>query len=53
MIECSIIAFLIGAHYRIGFMKEGAGFLYTNKTEFREDKSIIEQNIELLKHLGI
>jgi lipopolysaccharide heptosyltransferase II len=53
MIECSIIAFLIGADYRIGFIKDGAGFLHTNKTEFREDASILEQNMELLKHLGI
>jgi ADP-heptose:LPS heptosyltransferase len=53
IIECSIIAFLIGADYRVGFIKDGAGFLHTNKTEFREDTSILEQNIELLKHLGI
>lgn len=53
IIECSIIAFLIGARYRVGFSKDGAGFLHTNKTEFREDISILEQNTGLLKHLEI
>ncbi|MFZ2198130.1 MAG: glycosyltransferase family 9 protein [Thermodesulfovibrionales bacterium] len=53
IMECSIIAWLIGAPHRIGFYQGGGGFLYTCKTEFREDISILDQNIALLLHLGI
>lgn len=53
LIECSIIAFLIGAPYRVGFAAGGAGFLHTNKIEFREDAYIVEQNLDLLRCIGI
>ncbi len=53
LIECSIIAFLIGAPYRVGFTARGAGFLHTNKIEFREDAYIVEQNLNLLRCIGI
>lgn len=53
LIECSLIAFLIGAPYRVGFIAGGAGFLHTNKIEFREDTYITEQNLNLLRCMGI
>jgi len=53
MIECSIMAFLIGAPFRVGFFMDGAGFLYTHKLDFCKDVPIIEQNISLLKMLDL
>lgn len=53
MFECAIISFLIGRKWRAGFTKDGIGFLYTNKIEFRYDIPIIKQNIDLLKTIGI
>ncbi len=53
LIECSLIAFLIGAPYRVGFIAGGAGFLHTNKIEFREDTYLVEQNLDLLRCIGI
>ena len=53
IIECSVFAFLLGAPYRVGFIMDGSGFLHTNKVKFRKDASIVEQNLELLKCLGI
>lgn len=53
MIEFSIMSFLIGAPYRIGFDKKGSGFLYTTKPDLRENRSIYEQNTNLLRVSGI
>lgn len=53
MIEAMIITFLIGAPYRIGFDKGGAGFLYTTKKKLVNDKSIIEQHLDLLSQSGL
>ena len=53
IIELSVFAFLLGAPYRAGFIVDGSGFLHTNKVEFRKDVSIVEQNLNLLKCLGI
>jgi len=53
MIEDNIIVTLIGAPYRIGFKKNGAGFLNTLKVEFKENQSILKQNLELLKKAGL
>jgi heptosyltransferase-2 len=53
MFECTIITFLIGKKWRIGFMKDGIGFLYTNKIDFHDNVSILKQNIDLLKTIGI
>ncbi|NWF52284.1 MAG: glycosyltransferase family 9 protein [Nitrospirae bacterium] len=53
MLECSIIAFLIGKKWRAGFIKKGIGFLYTNKIDFQDSVSILMQNMNLLKTIGI
>lgn len=53
MFECTIITFLIGKKWRIGFMKNGIGSLYTNKIDFQDNVSILKQNIDLLRAIGI
>ncbi len=53
MMECSVISFLIGAPCRIGFMKDGAGFLNTFKRELQSDLSILEQQMSLLSDAGM
>jgi heptosyltransferase-2 len=53
MIEFSIMSFLTGARYRLGFNKNGSGWLYTTKPELLEDRSIYSQNLELLRTAGI
>jgi ADP-heptose:LPS heptosyltransferase len=53
MIEAMIMSSLIGAPYRIGFDKDGAGFLYTTKKELAVNKSIQEQNLDLLSRAGV
>ena len=53
MMEASVMALIIGAPHRIGFEKEGAGFFNTIRTEFRYDRAIFEQNIGLLREIGI
>ncbi len=53
MFECAIISFVIGKRWRVGFMRNGIGFLYTNKIEFRDDVPIIRQNVDLLRIIGI
>jgi ADP-heptose:LPS heptosyltransferase len=53
MLECAIMAWLIGAPHRIGFDQDGAGFLHTHKQPFSGAHSILEQNLLLLKPLGV
>jgi ADP-heptose:LPS heptosyltransferase len=50
MIEHTVMSFLTGARYRIGFTGEGTGFLYTSKVDFSLTESILKQNILLLDH---
>src|SRR4030042_5427436 len=52
MFECSILTFLIGRKWRVGFMKDGIGSLNTNKIAFRDNESILKQNIDLLRSIG-
>ncbi len=53
MIESAVISFLIGAPYRIGFDAGGTGFLYTTRKELVADRSILEQNLDLLSRAGL
>jgi heptosyltransferase-2 len=53
MFECAIISYFIGKRWRVGFMKEGIGFLYTNKIDFQDNMPILKQNMNLLKTIGI
>jgi len=52
MIEFSVMSFLMGAPYRIGYDMNGSGFLYTTRITLRSDKSIYEQNRDFLTTLG-
>ena len=53
MLECAIMAWLIGAPHRIGFDQDGAGFLHTHKQPFSGVLPILEQNLRLLEPLGV
>lgn len=53
MLECAVIAWLSGAPHRIGFDRDGAGFLHTHKQPFADGVSILEQNLRLLDALDI
>lgn len=53
MMMSTLLSFLVGAPYRVGFTQDGSGFLYTTKVAFRADRSIIEQNMDLLRAVGI
>jgi ADP-heptose:LPS heptosyltransferase len=53
LIEASVMAFMIGTPLRAGFEYKGAGFLNTIKSEFKYDTYILEQNLNLLRKLGI
>lgn len=53
MLENGILAYRIGAPCRVGFEREGAGFLNTVKLPLRDDRPIVEQNLDLLRALGI
>jgi ADP-heptose:LPS heptosyltransferase len=53
MFEASVMALIIGAPHRLGFEKEGAGFFNTIRSEFRYDRAIFEQNLGLLRKIGI
>lgn len=53
ILECGVIAWMIGAPHRIGFDQDGAGFLHTCKRRFIETQSILEQNLGLVEPLGI
>jgi ADP-heptose:LPS heptosyltransferase len=53
MIENAILSYRIGAPCRVGFDREGAGFLNTVKVPLQDDRPIVEQNLDLLRALGI
>ncbi len=53
MLECAVMAWIIGAPHRIGFDHDGTGFLHTHKQSFSETLSILEQNMRLLRPLDI
>lgn len=53
MLECAVMAWIIGAPHRIGFDQDGTGFLHTHKQSFSETLPILEQNLQLLDPLGI
>lgn len=53
IMEHSIIMFLSGIPYRIGFEKDGCGFLYNIKRKFLPDVPILKQNLLLLEQIGI
>src|SRR3972149_682794 len=53
MIEFSIISFLTGAPYRIGYNYRGSGFLYSSKMDIKEDTPLLLQHLELLSKTGV
>ncbi|NUO07483.1 MAG: glycosyltransferase family 9 protein [Candidatus Brocadia sp.] len=53
IIEASIMAFIVGAPHRLGFEKNGAGFLNTVRITFKYDRYILEQNLDLLSKIDV
>jgi len=53
MLECAVMAWIIGAPNRIGFDRDGVGFPHTFKQPFSDTESILEQNLGLLAPLNI
>lgn len=53
MVTSALLSFLIGAPCRVGFTQDGSGFLYTTRVGFRADRSILEQNLDLLRAIGV
>ena len=53
MLECAVMAWLIGAPHRLGFEHDGAGFLHTWRRPLSGEVSLLEQNLALLAPLGI
>ena len=53
MLENTLLSYQIGAPCRVGFEKEGAGFLNTVKVSLRDDRPIVEQNLDLLRAIGV
>jgi len=49
----SIMSFLIGGKNRVGFQKQGIGFLHHIKVPFTDDQYIGAQNLNLLSAIGI
>ena len=52
LLRSELIGFLSGAKTRIGFDPGGFSLL-TKKVPYREDQPIVEQNLELVRQLGI
>src|SRR3972149_3279916 len=50
MIEFSIISFLTGAPYRIGYNYRGSGFLYSSKMDIKEDTPLLLQHHNVSKN---
>jgi ADP-heptose:LPS heptosyltransferase len=48
MREHILMAFLMRAPHRVGFTKNGTGFLNTLRIEFKDDVPILKQNLDLL-----
>lgn len=53
MIENALIAYAIGAPTRVGFDRDGAGFLHTHKVALDDQRPIVQQNLDLLRALGV
>jgi heptosyltransferase-2 len=53
MIEAMILAYLMRAPFRLGYDKEGAGFLYTTKKDISSEQCLQEQHVELLSKGGV
>jgi ADP-heptose:LPS heptosyltransferase len=53
LVEASIMAYVMGAPHRLGFYRDGAGFLNTIRAEFQYDRYILEQNLDLLLNIGV
>jgi ADP-heptose:LPS heptosyltransferase len=51
--EISLMSFLTGAQYRIGFRLDDINGFHTSSLRFREDIPILKQNLELLERSGI
>lgn len=53
MRELSLMSYLIGAPYRLGFVQGKAGRLNTTRVEFADGVPILEQNLSILEAAGL
>ncbi len=53
MIECDLAALAAGARVRVGFFADGAGGFHTLQVPFDDRRSILVQNLDLVRALGI
>jgi ADP-heptose:LPS heptosyltransferase len=53
MMEAAIMAWATGIPSRLGFHRDGAGFLNTIRAEFQYDRYLLDQNLDLLARIGI
>lgn len=53
MLENTILSFATGAPCRVGFEKDGAGFLNTVKVRLDDHRALLRQNLALLRAIGI
>lgn len=53
MIEHAILCFLMGTAIRVGFEKNGAGFLNSVKVPLQDQIAITQQNLNLLTAIGV
>lgn len=53
MLENTILSFTTGAPCRVGFEKDGAGFLNTVKVHLDDHRALLHQNLDLLRAIGI
>ncbi len=53
ILESAVLSLLLGRGQRIGFDLDGSGRLYTHSLAFRMDRSILQQNVDLLSLLGL
>jgi ADP-heptose:LPS heptosyltransferase len=53
LVETSIMAFLIGAPFRLGFDVNGSGFLNSIRKEFDFHRYRLDENMELLNLVGV
>lgn len=53
MRELSLLSYLIGAPYRLGFARGRTGRLNTTRVEFADDQPILQQNTSILAAAGL
>ena len=53
MREVALMTYLMGARARVGFCRGGTGLLHTHRLPLRDDRPLLEQNLDLLAAAGL